>query len=44
VQNAAVHVGPGDVLRFGARGASFELMVDGVPQVRQALKWACGLT
>lgn len=32
VQNAAVHVGPGDVLRFGARGASFELMVDGVPQ------------
>ncbi|XP_031412550.1 forkhead-associated domain-containing protein 1 isoform X2 [Meleagris gallopavo] len=32
VQNAAVHVGPGDILRFGAQGASFELVVDGVPQ------------
>ncbi|NXC49641.1 FHAD1 protein, partial [Penelope pileata] len=34
VQNAAVRVSPGDVLRFGARGASFELVVDGAPQVK----------
>ncbi|NXL94478.1 FHAD1 protein, partial [Alectura lathami] len=33
VQNAAVRVGPGDVLRFGAHGASFKLVVDRVPQV-----------
>ncbi|XP_042739057.1 forkhead-associated domain-containing protein 1 isoform X1 [Lagopus leucura] len=32
VQNVAVHVRPGDILRFGAQGASFELVVDGVPQ------------
>ncbi|NXJ91722.1 FHAD1 protein, partial [Corythaixoides concolor] len=34
VQNAAVKVAPGDILRFGTGGASFELVVDGVPQVR----------
>ncbi|XP_075376430.1 forkhead-associated domain-containing protein 1 [Mycteria americana] len=33
VQNAAVRVGPGDVLRFGPGGASFELVVDGAPQM-----------
>ncbi|NXJ06041.1 FHAD1 protein, partial [Odontophorus gujanensis] len=37
VQNAAVHVGPGDILRFGAQGAPFELVVDGGPQVKLAL-------
>ncbi|POI34900.1 hypothetical protein CIB84_001349 [Bambusicola thoracicus] len=37
VQNAAVHVGPGDILRFGAQGASFELMVDGVSQDEKLL-------
>ncbi|NWX11472.1 FHAD1 protein, partial [Aegotheles bennettii] len=34
VQNAAVRVSPGDVLRFGAAGESFQLMVDGAAQVR----------
>lgn len=34
VQNAAVKVSPGDILRFGAGGASFELVVDGAAQVR----------
>ncbi|NXT43362.1 FHAD1 protein, partial [Pelecanoides urinatrix] len=34
VQNAAVRVSPGDILRFGAGGASFELVVDGATQVR----------
>ncbi|NXH70610.1 FHAD1 protein, partial [Hydrobates tethys] len=34
VQNAAVRVSPGDILRFGAGGASFELVVDGAAQVR----------
>ncbi|KAM9217775.1 forkhead-associated domain-containing protein 1 [Leptosomus discolor] len=33
VQNAAVEVSPGDILRFGAGGASFELVVDGAAQV-----------
>ncbi|NXX56549.1 FHAD1 protein, partial [Scopus umbretta] len=33
VQNAAVGVSPGDILRFGAGGASFELVVDGAAQV-----------
>ncbi|XP_064326626.1 forkhead-associated domain-containing protein 1 [Phalacrocorax carbo] len=32
VQNAAVGVSPGDILRFGAGGASFELVVDGATQ------------
>ncbi|XP_021272951.1 forkhead-associated domain-containing protein 1 isoform X2 [Numida meleagris] len=46
VQNAAVHVGPGDILRFGAQGASFELVVDGVPQkpsyslAQRCMAWA----
>ncbi|NWI30900.1 FHAD1 protein, partial [Sula dactylatra] len=34
VQNAAVGVSPGDILRFGTGGASFELLVDGATQVR----------
>ncbi|KGL90067.1 Forkhead-associated domain-containing protein 1, partial [Charadrius vociferus] len=34
VQNAAVKVSPGDILRFGAGGASFQLVVDGAAQVR----------
>ncbi|NXV19293.1 FHAD1 protein, partial [Cepphus grylle] len=34
VQNAAVKVSPGDILRFGAGGASFQLVVDGATQVR----------
>ncbi|NXW07507.1 FHAD1 protein, partial [Fregetta grallaria] len=34
VQNAAVRVSPGDILRFGTGGASFELVVDGAAQVR----------
>ncbi|OXB77301.1 UNVERIFIED_CONTAM: hypothetical protein H355_002293 [Colinus virginianus] len=38
VQNAAVHVGPGDILRFGAQGEPFELVVDGGLQVKLALK------
>ncbi|KFW93305.1 Forkhead-associated domain-containing protein 1, partial [Phalacrocorax carbo] len=45
VQNAAVGVSPGDILRFGAGGASFELVVDGATQVREeeALSgWARG--
>ncbi|KAM9521232.1 forkhead-associated domain-containing protein 1 [Guaruba guarouba] len=33
VQNAAVRVSPGDVLRFGKEGAAFELVVDGAAQV-----------
>ncbi|NXA79195.1 FHAD1 protein, partial [Thryothorus ludovicianus] len=33
VQNAAVRVGPGDILSFGTAGASFELVVDGAAQV-----------
>ncbi|XP_010017681.1 PREDICTED: forkhead-associated domain-containing protein 1 [Nestor notabilis] len=32
VQNAAVRVSPGDVLRFGKGGAAFELVVDGAAQ------------
>ncbi|NXX22907.1 FHAD1 protein, partial [Podargus strigoides] len=40
VQNAAVRVCPGDVLRFGTGGASFQLVVDGGPQVRvSAAPW-----
>ncbi|NXA29413.1 FHAD1 protein, partial [Ibidorhyncha struthersii] len=34
VQNAAVKVSAGDILRFGAGGASFQLVVDGAVQVR----------
>ncbi|NXQ83306.1 FHAD1 protein, partial [Nyctibius grandis] len=34
VQNAAVRVSVGDVLRFGAGGAAFRLVVDGAAQVR----------
>ncbi|NXK20920.1 FHAD1 protein, partial [Arenaria interpres] len=34
VQNAAVKVSPGDILRFGTGGASFQLVVDGAAQVR----------
>ncbi|NWH75569.1 FHAD1 protein, partial [Piaya cayana] len=36
VQNAAVKVKSGDILRFGTGGASFELVVDGAagPQVK----------
>ncbi|NXE80059.1 FHAD1 protein, partial [Cochlearius cochlearius] len=34
VQNAAVGVSPGDILRFGTGGASFELVVEGAAQVR----------
>ncbi|NXV35438.1 FHAD1 protein, partial [Rissa tridactyla] len=34
VQNAAVKVSPGDILRFGAGGASFQLVVDGTARVR----------
>ncbi|NXK71230.1 FHAD1 protein, partial [Amazona guildingii] len=34
VQNAAVRVSPGDVLRFGKEGAAFELVVDGAAQVK----------
>ncbi|KAM6046183.1 LOW QUALITY PROTEIN: forkhead-associated domain-containing protein 1 [Theristicus caerulescens] len=33
VQNAAVRVSPGHILRFGAGGASFELVVEGAPQM-----------
>ncbi|KAM9256283.1 forkhead-associated domain-containing protein 1 [Cariama cristata] len=33
VQNAAVKVSPGDILRFGTGGASFELVVDGAAQM-----------
>ncbi|KAM6240969.1 forkhead-associated domain-containing protein 1 [Porphyrio hochstetteri] len=33
VQNAAVKVNPGDILRFGSRGASLELVVDGAAQM-----------
>ncbi|NXT53301.1 FHAD1 protein, partial [Pluvianellus socialis] len=35
IQNAAVKVGAGDILRFGTGGASFQLLVDGAPQVRR---------
>ncbi|NXQ93079.1 FHAD1 protein, partial [Sagittarius serpentarius] len=41
VQNAAVGVSPGDILRFGAGGASFELVVDGAAQVRMGC-WCPG--
>jgi len=34
VQNAAVKVSPGDILRFGVGGASFELVVDGAAPVK----------
>ncbi|NXM75414.1 FHAD1 protein, partial [Serilophus lunatus] len=34
VQNAAVEVRPGDILRFGTAGTAFELVLDGVAQVR----------
>ncbi|KFQ43265.1 Forkhead-associated domain-containing protein 1, partial [Nestor notabilis] len=43
VQNAAVRVSPGDVLRFGKGGAAFELVVDGAAQVRMG-RWAPGAT
>ncbi|NXR26146.1 FHAD1 protein, partial [Cinclus mexicanus] len=33
VQNAAVRVGPGDILSFGTAGVSFQLLVDGDAQV-----------
>ncbi|XP_032565082.1 forkhead-associated domain-containing protein 1 [Chiroxiphia lanceolata] len=33
VQNAAVGVRPGDILRFGTAGAPFELVLDGAAQV-----------
>ncbi|XP_067167041.1 forkhead-associated domain-containing protein 1 [Apteryx mantelli] len=33
VQNAAVSVSAGDVLRFGPQGPAFELVVDGAPQL-----------
>ncbi|XP_068771714.1 forkhead-associated domain-containing protein 1 isoform X5 [Struthio camelus] len=33
VQNAAVSVSPGDTLRFGSGGASYQLAVDEVPQL-----------
>ncbi|XP_054857773.1 forkhead-associated domain-containing protein 1 [Eublepharis macularius] len=32
IQNAAVRVSPGDVLRFGSNGTVFELMVESAPQ------------
>ncbi|XP_032057564.1 forkhead-associated domain-containing protein 1 [Aythya fuligula] len=38
VQNAAVRVSPGDILHFGAQGASFELVVDEVPQDEKLLR------
>ncbi|NXW43828.1 FHAD1 protein, partial [Nyctiprogne leucopyga] len=47
VQNAAVGVSPGDILRFGTRGASFQLVVDGAAQVRVGaaaqgkVEWGC---
>ncbi|NXM03602.1 FHAD1 protein, partial [Tyrannus savana] len=34
VQNAAVRVRQGDILRFGTEGAAFELVLDGAAQVR----------
>ncbi|OXB64374.1 hypothetical protein ASZ78_009957 [Callipepla squamata] len=37
VQNAAVYVGPGDIVRFGAQGEPFELVVDGGPQDEKLL-------
>ncbi|NXS58747.1 FHAD1 protein, partial [Brachypteracias leptosomus] len=37
VQNAAVRVSPGDLLRFGTGGAAFELVLDGAAQVRWVL-------
>ncbi|XP_063001509.1 forkhead-associated domain-containing protein 1 [Elgaria multicarinata webbii] len=33
IQNAAVKVSPGDVLRFGSNGPMFELVVENAPQV-----------
>ncbi|XP_075293571.1 forkhead-associated domain-containing protein 1 isoform X2 [Opisthocomus hoazin] len=36
VQNAAVKVSPGDILRFGVGGASFELVVDGAAPVKMS--------
>ncbi|NWV01713.1 FHAD1 protein, partial [Upupa epops] len=33
VQNAAVRVSSGDILRFGTEGAAFELVLDGAAQV-----------
>ncbi|KAM6435476.1 forkhead-associated domain-containing protein 1 isoform 2-T2 [Liasis olivaceus] len=33
IQNVAVKVGPGDVLRFGSGGLAFELVLDHPPQV-----------
>ncbi|KAF7237599.1 Forkhead-associated domain-containing protein 1 [Varanus komodoensis] len=33
IQNAAVKVSPGDILRFGASGPSFELLLENAPQV-----------
>ncbi|XP_060115601.1 forkhead-associated domain-containing protein 1 [Heteronotia binoei] len=32
IQNAAVKVNPGDVLRFGSNGTAFELIVESAPQ------------
>lgn len=34
IQNAAVKVSPGDVLRFGVGGANFELVVETTSQVK----------
>ncbi|XP_074465546.1 forkhead-associated domain-containing protein 1 isoform X1 [Larus michahellis] len=44
VQNAAVKVSPGDILRFGAGGASFQLVVDGTARmsyspVKRLMAW-----
>ncbi|NXF31034.1 FHAD1 protein, partial [Nyctibius bracteatus] len=39
VQNAAVRVNAGDVLRFGAGGEPFRLVMDGAGQVRAG--WGC---
>lgn len=33
IQNAAVRVGPGDILRFGSGGTSYELAIENAPQV-----------
>ncbi|XP_062478823.1 forkhead-associated domain-containing protein 1 isoform X2 [Pezoporus occidentalis] len=41
VQNAAVRVSPGDVLRFGKGGAAFELVVDGAAQVSDLPRKHC---
>ncbi|XP_059572313.1 forkhead-associated domain-containing protein 1 isoform X4 [Alligator mississippiensis] len=33
IQNAAVRVGPGDILRFGSGGTSYELAIENAPQM-----------